>query len=181
MYTFACVNTKTHFSHHTKKKKRKERSLDSSTESTEFRNSPLRKVHRSRREYRCSLSECRMHTLEFRSLWYPLCETGNAPPTLFIFIFFFLCVIRICKKKDVTPLMGERSRTIVRLVQPRIFSTSDVILCNFIKHHFSVNPELFFRSEIFFSLSCYPFFSSFRFRDCIINVFSSSLSFFIFS
>lgn len=103
--------------------------------------------------------QCRMHTLELDSFDI-LCETGNAPPT-----FFFVC-LEFAKK-----MWLANGRTTAHNRVPRSpYSTSDVIPCNF-KHHLSVNPELFFRSEIFF----YPatFFFSSRFRDYISSIASS--------
>lgn len=82
---------------------------------------------------------------------------------LFIFIFFSCVLLEFAKKKDVTPLMGERSRAIVRLVQPRIFSTSDVILCNFINTTSPLILNFSSDQKYFFLYRATPFFPAFAF------------------
>ena len=72
-------------------------------------------------------------------------------------------LLEFAKKKDVTPLMGERSRAIVRLVQPRIFSTSDVILCNFINTTSPLILNFSSDQKYFFLYRATPFFPAFAF------------------
>lgn len=59
--------------------------------------------------------------------------------------------------------MGERSRAIVRLVQPRIFSTSDVILCNFINTTSPLILNFSSDQKYFFLYRATPFFPAFAF------------------
>lgn len=105
--------------------------------------------------------QCRMHTFRFvRFFWYPVRDWKRSTN-----LFFFVC-LEFAKK-----MWLANGRTTAHNRVPRSpYSTSDVIPCNF-KHHLSVNPELFFRSEIFF----YPatFFFSSRFRDYISSIASS--------
>lgn len=165
MYTFACVNTKTHFSHHTKKRKEKREKKDRSTVQ---QNQQSSEIHRFERyidldasiDAACQNAECIHQSLDPFDILCARLETLHQP---FYFYFFSCVLLEFAKKKDVTPLMGERSRAIVRLVQPRIFSTSDVILCNFINTTSPLILNFSSDQKYFFLYRVTPFFPAFAF------------------